>query len=65
MTTCIMFMSQVGQQLVEEGHPQADEFKEMIEDLRVRWEELLKAVDERKKRLELSETAQQVSAEIN
>ena len=60
-----MFMSQVGQQLVEEGHPQADEFKEMIEDLRVRWEELLKAVDERKKRLELSETAQQVSAEIN
>ncbi|CAH1792317.1 unnamed protein product [Owenia fusiformis] len=48
-----------GREMIDEGHPRANEFQEQIEDLLNRWDELLAAVEARKKRLELSETAQQ------
>ena len=46
--------------MIEEGHPQSDEFQKLIEDLQERWAELLAAVQARKDRLELSELTQQV-----
>jgi hypothetical protein len=49
--------------LVDEEHPQAEEFQEMTTDLQQRWNELHDAMDDRKNRLELSEVAQQVNAE--
>ena len=48
-----------GLALIEEGHPQSDEFQQHIDDLNRRWNELQDAVDTRKNRLEQSELAQQ------
>jgi len=50
----------LGLAMIEEGHPQSDEFQKLIEDLQDRWAELLAAVQARKDRLELSELTQQV-----
>lgn len=50
----------IGLSMIEEGHPQSDEFQKMIDDLNTNWSDLLAAVDARKKRLELSEHTQQV-----
>lgn len=50
-----------GQELIDEEHPQSEEFKVLIDDLNKRWQELKDAVEFRKDRLNLSETAQQVS----
>lgn len=49
-----------GLSLIEEGHPQADEFNQLIADLNAKWTELQEAVEQRKNRLALSEQAQQV-----
>ena len=56
-----MSVVQVGQELIESGHPQSEEFQTLIEDLLRRWQELKDAVDARNQRLKLSEIAQQVS----
>ena len=56
----LIILFQVGQALVDDEHPQAEEFQEMITDLNERWNQLRTAVDDRKERLELSEVAQQV-----
>jgi len=53
----------LGLAMIEEGHPQSDEFQELIDDLNSRWEQLLNAVDARKNGLELSEQTQQVNTE--
>ncbi|ESN99908.1 hypothetical protein HELRODRAFT_101195 [Helobdella robusta] len=45
--------------LIEEGHPQKEEFQQLIADLNKRWEELIEAIEQRKYRLALSEQAQQ------
>jgi len=50
-----------GLALIEEGHPQSDEFQQHIDDLNRRWNELQDAVETRKNRLEQSELAQQVA----
>jgi len=50
----------LGLSMIEEGHPQSQEFQELIDDLNNRWAELLAAVQARKDRLELSELTQQV-----
>jgi len=55
----IMSVVQVGQELIESGHPQSEEFQTLIEDLLRRWQELKDAVDARNQRLKLSEIAQQ------
>jgi len=54
----------LGLSMIEEGHPQSDEFQKLIEDLQERWAELLAAVQARKDRLELSELTQQVCRSI-
>ena len=59
--TRIMSVVQVGQDLIDEGHPQSEEFRALIEDLLRRWQELKDAVEARSQRLKLSEIAQQVS----
>lgn len=50
----------LGLSMIEEGHPQSDEFQKLIDDLNERWAELLAAVQARRDRLELSEQTQQV-----
>ncbi|KAK7104923.1 spectrin beta chain-like isoform X2 [Littorina saxatilis] len=50
---------QVGQELIDEGHPQSEEFRALIDDLMRRWQELKDAVEARSDRLKLSEVAQQ------
>ncbi|XP_059173308.1 spectrin beta chain-like isoform X3 [Physella acuta] len=55
----IMSVVQVGQELIESGHSQSEEFRALIEDLLKRWQELKDAVDARNQRLKLSEIAQQ------
>lgn len=51
---------EIGQELVEEGHPQAEEFQGLIDGLRQRWQDLKDALDARNASLEVSNTAQQV-----
>ncbi|KAK3578499.1 hypothetical protein CHS0354_007749 [Potamilus streckersoni] len=55
----IIGLVQVGQELIDEGHPQSEEFSVLIMDLQQRWQELKDAVGTRKDRLHLSDTAQQ------
>ncbi|XP_035827842.1 spectrin beta chain isoform X4 [Aplysia californica] len=50
---------QVGQELIDAGHSQSEEFRALIEDLLQRWQELKDAIDARNQRLKLSEIAQQ------
>lgn len=56
----IMSVVQVGQELIDAGHYQSEEFRTLINDLLQRWQELKDTVDERTHRLKLSEIAQQV-----
>ncbi len=51
----------VGREMIDEGHPQSEEFQTKINELMELWDELNKSLQERKDRLHLSETAQQVS----
>ena len=51
----------VGRTMIDEGHHQSDEFQNLIDELMAKWADLNDAVAERKRRLELSEVAQQVS----
>ncbi|GFN97697.1 spectrin beta chain [Plakobranchus ocellatus] len=55
----IMSVVQVGQDLIDAGHSQSEEFRALINDLLQRWQELKDAVDARNQRLKLSEIAQQ------
>ncbi|GFS19194.1 spectrin beta chain [Elysia marginata] len=55
----IMSVVQVGQDLIDAGHSQSEEFRALIDDLLQRWQELKDAVDSRNQRLKLSEIAQQ------
>ncbi|KAH9489100.1 hypothetical protein Btru_057665 [Bulinus truncatus] len=55
----IIFVVDVGNELIESGHSQSEEFRALIEDLLKRWQELKDAVDARNQRLKLSEIAQQ------
>lgn len=55
----IISVVDLGLSMIEEGHPQSDEFQKLIDDLNTRWAELLAAVQARKDRLELSELTQQ------
>ena len=52
----------VGRSMIEDQHPQSEEFQQRIDELMLMWEELVEAVEARKARLELSEIAQQVSS---
>ncbi|XP_076098570.1 spectrin beta chain-like isoform X9 [Mytilus galloprovincialis] len=49
----------VGQELIDEGHPQSEEFKALIEDLLNHWQDLKDAVVKRNERIHLSDIAQQ------
>jgi len=51
----------LGLSMIEEGHPQSEEFQRQINELNSLWAELQKAIDEQKARIELSEVAQQVA----
>ena len=54
----------VGRELIDEQHPQSDEFKVLINDLSSKWKALNDSVEARKVRLLLSDTAQQVSKQL-
>ena len=56
----IQSVLQVGRELIDEEHPQSQEFEGYIDELTQKWEELLRCVEERRRRLELSQVAQQV-----
>lgn len=56
----IISVVDLGLAMIEEGHPQSEEFQDLINDLNARWSELIEAVEKRKNRLELSEQTQQV-----
>ena len=49
-----------GQKLIDEGHEDAPEFTNRIEDLLARWQQLKDAVETRRNKLLQSEKAQQV-----
>ena len=50
----------LGLSMIEEGHPQSDEFQQHINELNTLWTDLQNAVDQQKARIELSGVAQQV-----
>jgi spectrin beta len=50
---------QLGHELIDEGHPQAEEFQQSLDELERMWQDLLDAVESRRKNLALSEVAQQ------
>ena len=54
-----------GQKLIDEGHVDALEFSERIEDLLDRWQALKEAVDVRRNKLLASERAQQYLFDAN
>ena len=55
----IMSVVDVGQELIDEEHPQSEEFKALIEDLLKYWQDLKDAVGRRHDRIHLSDIAQQ------
>lgn len=61
----IMSVVDVGQELIDEEHPQSEEFKALIEDLLKYWQDLKDAVGRRHDRIHLSDIAQQVSYMID
>lgn len=56
----IFSVVEVGQQLIDEKHPQSEEFQALIDELMRMWDELRAAIIQRDERLKLSDTAQQV-----
>ena len=50
----------VGREMIDEGHPQSEEFQRSIDELMALWDELIMAQEARRDRLHLSEVAQQV-----
>ena len=50
----------VGREMIDEGHPQSEEFQKSIDELMALWDELIIAQETRRDRLRLSEVAQQV-----
>lgn len=55
----IMTICNNGQKLIDEGHEDASEFADLISELTQKWQELRDELDERLKRLDLSERVQQ------
>lgn len=53
----IQSVTQNGRELIADGHPQAEEFARDVEILEDKWRELKDALEERRRRLELSEEA--------
>ncbi|KAF9819116.1 hypothetical protein SFRURICE_000781 [Spodoptera frugiperda] len=54
-----------GQKLIDEGHEDTPEFKQLIEELTARWRELKDAIEERKNKLSQWEKAQQYLFDAN
>ena len=51
---------ETGQSMIDDGHPQSEEFQRHIDELSQMWDELNDAARERRERLRESEVAQQV-----
>lgn len=51
---------EVGQKLIDEKHPQSEEFQALIDELMKMWDDLRQAIVQRDERLKVSDTAQQV-----
>ena len=51
--------------MIDEEHPQSEDFKDHIDEVEKLWDELLKSMQERRDRLSKSEIAQQVCAKNN
>lgn len=56
----IISIWEIGNQLINEGHPQSEEFAQKLEQLQQSWEELRNAVDDRERALRENERAQRV-----
>lgn len=61
----IFSVVEVGQQLIDERHPQSEEFTALIDELMRMWDDLRAAIIKRDERLKLSDTAQQVGLAQN
>lgn len=61
----IFSVVEVGQQLIDERHPQSEEFTALIDELMKMWNDLRAAIIKRDDRLKLSDTAQQVGVSQN
>ena len=56
----LVYLVERGENLIEEGHPQSEEFRALIDDLAKKWKDLKDSIDVRRERLVKSDTAQQV-----
>ncbi|XP_046664582.1 LOW QUALITY PROTEIN: spectrin beta chain-like [Homalodisca vitripennis] len=61
----ILLVCNNGQKLIEEGHEDSTQFKDLIEDLMDKWRQLKDAVDHRRNQLQQSEKAQQYLFDAN
>lgn len=52
----------IGYDIIAEGHPQAGEFRQRMNEVEDLWQELLAAIENRRSHLDLSETGHQVCA---
>lgn len=56
----IQSVNDMSRLMTEEGHPQAEDFQGQVDELLELWNKLREAVEARRRRLELSQVAQQV-----
>ncbi|GAV05346.1 hypothetical protein RvY_15494 [Ramazzottius varieornatus] len=61
----IRAIQDVGQRLIDDRHADSDRFRELLDDLLARWNDLKDAIEDRDKRLDLSEKAQQYFSDAN
>ena len=54
----------LGLSMIEDGHPDSEEFQRHIDELNASWADLQEAVDQREARIKLSEVAQQVNNKL-
>ncbi|XP_055345534.1 spectrin beta chain-like isoform X2 [Paramacrobiotus metropolitanus] len=58
-------IDRVGRRLIDDQHPESARFSELLQDLRARWNDLKDAIEDRERRLDLSEAAQQYFSDAN
>ena len=50
-----------GYEIIADGHPQAEEFRQLMHEVEDLWQELLTAIENRRNHLDESETGHQVT----
>ena len=60
----IQSVCDVGRSMIEDGHPQSEEFQSHIDELLRMWQELINALEARRTRLEQAQVSQQVTVHL-